>query len=114
MKQRETEVKPPTDPDDETTPAVVDKTTKPPVDIAFPPPKTRFYGVKTLSSDKIALEFKNIAEEVLAQLRDTGATLVVKIEIEATDAGGFDEGKIRTVSENAQTLKFDQSGFEET
>lgn len=27
---------------------------------------------------------------------------------------GFDESKIRTVSENDQTLKFDQSGFEET
>lgn len=111
--QRDTEVKPPSDPDDETTPAV-DTTTKPPVDVAFPPPKTRFYGVKTLSSDKVALDFKNVAEEILAHLRDTGATLVVKVEIEAIDAGGFDEGKIRTVSENAQTLKFDQSGFEET
>jgi hypothetical protein len=27
---------------------------------------------------------------------------------------GFDEGKVRTVSENAKTLKFDQSGFEES
>jgi hypothetical protein len=26
---------------------------------------------------------------------------------------GFDEGKVRTVSENAHTLKFDQSGFDE-
>ena len=34
------------------------------------------------------------------------------IEIEAVDSGGFDENKIRTVSENAKTLKFDQSGFE--
>ena len=25
---------------------------------------------------------------------------------------GFDAAKVRTVSENAQTLKFDQSGFE--
>ncbi|EHB57971.1 hypothetical protein MycrhDRAFT_0407 [Mycolicibacterium rhodesiae JS60] len=114
VKQRDTEVKPPSDPDDEATPSDGDKTAKPPVDIAFPPPKTRFYGVKTLSSDKIALDFKNVAEEVLAHLRDSGATLVVKVEIEAIDADGFDEGKIRTVSENAQTLKFDQSGFEET
>lgn len=114
VKQRDTEVKPPSDSDDEATPSDVDKTAKPPVDIAFPPPKTRFYGVKTLSADKIALDFKNVAEEVLAHLRDSGATLVVKVEIEAIDADGFDEGKIRTVSENAQTLKFDQSGFEET
>ncbi|UBV20818.1 ATP-binding protein [Mycolicibacterium fortuitum] len=114
VKQRDTEVKPPSDPDEEATPSDVDKTAKPPVDIAFPPPKTRFYGVKTLSADKIALDFKNVAEEVLAHLRDSGATLVVKVEIEAIDGDGFDEGKIRTVSENAQTLKFDQSGFEET
>jgi len=77
-----------------------------------PPHKTRFYGVKTLSSDKIALDFKNIADEVIANLRDQGINLVVKIEIEAVDATGFDENKIRTVSENAKTLKFDQSGFE--
>lgn len=114
VKQRDTEVKPPSDPDEEATSSDVEKTAKPPVDIAFPPPKTRFYGVKTLSADKIALDFKNVAEEVLAHLRDSGATLVVKVEIEAIDADGFDEGKIRTVSENAQTLKFDQSGFEET
>ncbi|BBY07103.1 DUF499 domain-containing protein [Mycobacterium noviomagense] len=83
-------------------------------DIAFPPAKTRFYGVKTLSPDKIALDFKNIAEEVIAHLRDEGTDLVVKIEIEATAAVGFEESKIRTVSENAKTLKFDQSGFEES
>jgi hypothetical protein len=86
---------------------------RPGIDIAFPPAKTRFYGVKTLSPDKIALDFKNIAEEVIAHLRDAATDLVVKIEIEATDATGFDENKIRTVSENAKTLKFDQSGFEE-
>ncbi|MGH3967153.1 MAG: AAA family ATPase, partial [Mycobacterium sp.] len=79
-----------------------------PIDIAF----TRFYGVKTLSSDRIALDFKNIADEVIANLREQGINLTVKIEIEATDSTGFDEGKVRTVSENANTLKFDQSGFE--
>ncbi|KUI22690.1 AAA family ATPase [Mycobacterium sp. GA-1285] len=79
-----------------------------PIDIAF----TRFYGVKTLNSDKIAMDFKNIADEVIANLRDQGINLVVKIEIEAVDSTGFDENKVRTVSENAKTLKFDQSGFE--
>lgn len=81
-----------------------------PIDIAF----TRFYGVKTLSSDKIAMDFKNIADEVIANLREQGIDLIVKIEIEAVDSAGFDESKIRTVSENAKTLKFDQSGFEKS
>jgi hypothetical protein len=35
------------------------------------------------------------------------------VEIEAIAAAGFDTAKIRTVAENADTLKFDQSGFEE-
>jgi predicted AAA+ superfamily ATPase len=77
--------------------------------------KTRFFGVKTLNTEKIAMDFKNIAEEVIAPLRDgTSTNLTVRIEIEATDASGFDENKVRTVSENADTLKFDQSGFEES
>jgi hypothetical protein len=84
----------------------------PRVDIVWP---TRFYGVKTLNSDKIALEFKNVAEEVLAHLRSGANTNVtVRIEIEATDSDGFNENRVRTVSENARTLKFDQSGFEES
>ncbi len=83
------------------------------VDIVYPTAKTRFFGVKTLNSDKIALDFKNIAEEVLAHLRSGDTNLTVRIEIEATDTTGFDEAKIRTVSENATTLRFDQAGFEE-
>ncbi|MDD0856749.1 hypothetical protein NHF46_00920 [Arthrobacter alpinus] len=77
--------------------------------------KSRFYGVKTLGADKIAMDFKSVAEEVLAYLRaDANTKLVVRIEIEATDSTGFDEGTVRTVSENAHTLKFDQFGFEDS
>jgi predicted AAA+ superfamily ATPase len=87
----------------------------PEVDVVFVKPKTRFYGVKTLNSDKIALDFKNIADEVLANLRAAdGTELTVRIEIEATNTTGFEDGKVRTVSENARTLRFDQSGFEES
>lgn len=85
------------------------------IDVVFPNVKTRFYGVKTLNAEKIALDFKNIAEEVIAHLRSgINTNLTVRIEVEATDSTGFDEGKVRTVSENAKTLKFDQSGFEES
>ena len=48
--------------------------------------RTRFFGVKTLNSEKIALDFKNIADEVIANLREDGTHLVVKNEIEATTA----------------------------
>lgn len=113
VKQRDQET-PSKEPDDapqqETKPGI--PADSPKVDVAFPPSKTRFYGVKTLSSDKIALDFKNVADEIIANLREQGIDLVVKIEIEAVDTNGFDENKIRTLSENAKTLKFDQSGFE--
>lgn len=83
----------------------------PVVDIGF----TRFFGVKKLSAEKVAHDFKNISDEVLAHLRSADTTSVtVRIEIEATDASGFPETTVRTVSENARTLKFEQSGFEET
>jgi predicted AAA+ superfamily ATPase len=77
------------------------------------PAKTRFFGVKTLNVNNYASDFKNIAEEIVTHLRDAGIDLTVRIEIEATKRDGFDDPKIRTVSENARTLKFDQSGFEE-
>jgi hypothetical protein len=76
-------------------------------------PKTRFYGVKTLNSDRIALDVKNIVDEIIANLRDPDTELSIKLEIEATKTTGFEENKVRTLSENAQTLKFDQLGFEE-
>jgi hypothetical protein len=70
--------------------------------------------VKTLISDKIALKFKDVADEVLSHLRSgENTTVTVRIEIEATDSEGFNESRVRTVSENARTLKVDQSGFEE-
>ena len=116
MKQRAAEIRVPAVPDQDG-PDVDDPgppTTNGP-DIVFPKVKTRFYGVKTLNADRIALDFRNVADEVLAHLRaDATANVVVRIEIEATEAAGFDEGKVRTVSENARTLKFDQSSFEDS
>lgn len=85
-------------------------------DVSYPAQKvlTRFYGVKTLNAERFAMDFRNVAEEVLAHLRVPGSSrLTVRLEIEATDSAGFDEAQIRTVSENARTLKFDSAGFEE-
>lgn len=119
-KQREAEVEPKPSPEEQIAGLVdqvgspTDTESGPKVDFVFVKPKTRFYGVKTLNSEKIALDFKNIADEVIANLRgDDGTALTVRIEIEATNTEGFADGKVRTVSENAKTLKFDQSGFEE-
>jgi hypothetical protein len=76
--------------------------------------KTRYFGSKELSSDRYVLDFKRISDEVLAHLGVDGIELKVRIDIEAVSAEGFDETKVRTVSENATTLGFSSSGFEET
>lgn len=95
--------------------AIPFKAKRPLVDIVHEPPvKTRFFGVKELDPDNFAKEFKAISDEVLAHLRTDGARLTLRLEIEAVDDQGFDESKVRTVSENAKTLKFDQAGFEES
>ena len=74
--------------------------------------KTRYFGVKTLNPNGIAMDFKNISDEVLAHLKESDTTVSVRIEIEATNTAGFDDAKIRTVAENARTLNFDQSDFD--
>lgn len=79
------------------------------------PKKTRFFGNKELSADRYAMDFKQISDEIIAHLTAAqGAEIKVTIEIEATTPDGFEESQVRTISENAGTLKFDQSGFEES
>src|SRR5262249_54920141 len=85
---------------------------QPPLDA---PEKKRFFGSKRLQADRYASDFKKLADEVLNPLGATpGVTLNVTIEVEATASDGFDDATVRTVSENATTLKFEQSEFEET
>lgn len=72
--------------------------------------KRRFFGVKTLTDGREAVDFKQIFDEILPHLRD--GSLTVRVEIEG-ESDAYPEGVRRTVSENASTLKFDQHGFEE-
>lgn len=77
--------------------------------------KTRFFASKRVSTDRYAVDFKHIGDELIAQLAAApGASVRVTVEIEATTLDGFEESTIRVVSENAKTLKFEQSDFEET
>jgi hypothetical protein len=85
-----------------------------PTAVPAAPGKTRFFGSKRLQVERYASDFKKLTDEVLAPLEGVpGVTVNVTVEIEATAPGGFDEAKIRTVSENARTLGFEQSGFED-
>jgi hypothetical protein len=78
------------------------------------PGKTRYFASKKLSPDRYGTDFKKIVDEVLAHLAATdGVALTVRVEVHAEAAGGFDTSKIRTVSENARTLRFEESEFED-
>lgn len=73
----------------------------------------RYFASAQLSEQRYTLDFKQIADEVLAHLATPGTRLRVRVEIEAEAPDGFSEALIRTVRENAAVLKFDESSFEE-
>jgi Swt1-like HEPN/Protein of unknown function (DUF499) len=74
---------------------------------------TRFVGSKTLNAERYGVDFKKIADEVLTHLTATpGIELAIRVEIDAHSPDGIPEATIRTVSENADALKFDTAEFE--
>ena len=78
-------------------------------------PKLTLLVCQAAAHDGLPVYFYGSNDEVLAHLAATpGVELSVRIEIEATAAAGFDEGRVRTVSENAHTLRFEAAGFEDS
>jgi len=74
---------------------------------------TRYYGRITVGADRWTRTAADVAEAVVSQLAQAeGAKITVTIEVEAASADGFADGVQRTITENAATLKFDDSGFE--
>lgn len=75
----------------------------------------RFHGSATLDPMRVGRDAARIAEEIithLSWLKDSD--LEVHIEIEARLPNGVPEDIVRTVTENAKTLKFRDCSFEET
>jgi hypothetical protein len=76
-------------------------------------PKTSYFGARKLDAQRCAPDFSKVDTEVLQHLAaKAGVQLHNRIEIEAHAREGFDDSRIRTVSENATTPKFNQSSFE--
>lgn len=73
---------------------------------------TRFFGSIRLQSGRFAKDFATLSRDVLAHLESAGAEVEVVVELQAKKAEGFSTAEKRTVSENAQALKFEQHGFE--
>lgn len=77
-----------------------------------PKPK-RFHGTVHLDPERVGRDASRIADEVIANLAgQMGAEVKVTLEIEALLPDGASEQTVRTVTENARTLKFDSHGFE--
>lgn len=68
---------------------------------------TRFIGTVILSSDRPARDMHQVVEGIIEQLTIIpGATVELKLEIDADVPGGIDKSKSRTLLENASTLGF--------
>jgi hypothetical protein len=62
---------------------------------------------------RVGRDASQIAEAIVQHLSGlVNANVEVRLEIQAEIPGGAPEEVVRTVTENAQTLKFDQHGFE--
>jgi hypothetical protein len=56
----------------------------------------------------------SVVEEVVERLTSQiGCQVEITVEIDAKRSEGFEEGTVRTISENSRTLKFEHYGFEE-
>jgi predicted AAA+ superfamily ATPase len=74
----------------------------------------RFHGSVRLSALRLGRDASVIADEIVAQLAALpGAEVEVTLEIRAEVADGVPDDVVRTVTENAATLKFSSQGFEE-
>ncbi|MCS7051813.1 MAG: hypothetical protein NZL87_09375, partial [Thermomicrobium sp.] len=86
-------------------PGVVDADRKP----------RRFHGSVKLDPIRMSRDASQVADEVVKHLAAlVDASIEVRLEVSATSENGFEDDVVRTVTENARTLKFDQHGFEES
>jgi hypothetical protein len=97
--------------DDET----AESTRTSPADFPTPPTRkamTRFVGSVPINPERYSADFAKIAAEILAQIAATGATLSISLSVDAVLKEGFSEQQLRTIRENASTLKFTTNEFE--
>jgi hypothetical protein len=75
---------------------------------------TRFYGSVELDPLRVGRDASQIGEAIVQHLSGlVGANVEVRLEIQAQIPSGAPDEVVRTVTENARTLKFDQHGFEQ-
>jgi predicted AAA+ superfamily ATPase len=78
------------------------------------PKNIRFFGVARLNPERYARDLTRLSQEIIQHLAaPEGVELEVRVEIAARKDDGFPEDKVRIVTENARTLKFESYGFED-
>jgi hypothetical protein len=74
---------------------------------------TRFFMSADLDTTRINRDVQKYVEEIIQHLTSVdGAKVRVSIEVEAESSDGFTQQTVRTISENCQTLRVRDSGFE--
>ena len=69
----------------------------------------------SLDPTRLNRDFGRLAQEVIQHLTSLmGTNVEVTVEIRATNSDGFPDATVRTVSENARTLRFTSHEFEES
>lgn len=87
--------------------------------VAIPPESPRvvmrrFHGSVSLDPERLGRDAGRIAEEIVQHLSTLkNARVELTLEIEADLPDGAPDNVVRTVTENARTLKFKSHGFEE-
>ena len=72
------------------------------------------FGTFRVDPERYAKEINRLNQEVIQDIAaQDGVDLQITVDIRAVKKDGFPDTVVRIVSENASTLKFDQSGFED-
>jgi hypothetical protein len=83
-----------------------------------PPPKPalrRFHGSAKIDATRLSRDVDVIASSVVQHLAGLlDAKVTITVEIDAEIPSGAPDNVVRTVTENCRTLKFENSGFEES
>lgn len=77
------------------------------------PAQTRFFANVELKANSLNHDLARINENILGPLLRSGARITINLEVHADKPEGFSDAEVRTVSENSNTLKIENSGFEE-
>lgn len=78
------------------------------------PNNTHFFMSASLDNTRINRDVQRLVEEVISHLAIVdGARVDVSLEVTAEAPGGMPQTTVRTVSENCQTLKVKEFGFDE-